>query len=53
MENKTKKIELEIPIGKTAKWINGVLTLVDENPQDVTERIKTFEDAFDILPLLK
>ena len=45
MENKTKKIELEIPIGKTAKWIDNVLTLVDEKPQDVTERIKTFEDA--------
>ena len=57
MENKTKKIELEIPIGKTAKWINGVLTLVDEKPQDVTERIKTFEDACNELgdkhPLVK
>lgn len=41
----TKKIELEIPVGKVAKWVNNVLTLVDEKPQDVTERIKTFEDA--------
>ena len=37
-----KKIKIEIPDGKCAKWVNNVLTLVDE---DVTERIKTFEDA--------
>lgn len=44
----TKKIEIEIPEGKKAEWINGVLTLVDESQKDnrpVTERIKTFEDA--------
>lgn len=41
----TKKVEIEIPAGKETKWVNGVLTLVDEKPQDVTERIKTFEDA--------
>lgn len=40
-----KKIEIEIPDGKKAEWIDGVLTLVDEKPQDITERIKTFEDA--------
>ena len=40
-----KKIEIEIPNGKRAEWINGVLTLVDDTPKDVTERIKTFEDA--------
>ena len=45
MENKTKKVEIEIPVGKVAKWVDGVLTLVDEKPQDVTERIKTFADA--------
>lgn len=49
MENKTKKVEIEIPVGKVAKWVEGVLTLVDENPQDITERIKTFEDALDEL----
>ena len=49
MENKTKKVEIEIPIGKTAKWVDGVLTLVDEKPQDVTERIKTFKDAYNEL----
>ena len=40
-----RKIEIEIPDGKMAKWVNGVLTLVDEKPQNVMERIKTFEDA--------
>lgn len=43
-----KTIEIEIPDGKRAEWINGVLTLVDEPKEDdrpVTERIKTFEDA--------
>lgn len=56
----TKKIEIEIPEGKKAEWINGVLTLVDESQKDnrpVTERIKTFEDACEELgaehPLVK
>ena len=56
----TKKIENEIPEGKKAEWINGVLTLVDESQKDnrpVTERIKTFEDACEELgaehPLVK
>lgn len=43
-----EKMKIEIPDGKRAKWINGVLTLVDEPKEDdrpVTERIKTFEDA--------
>ena len=40
-----KEIKLQIPDGKKAEWIDGVLTLVDEKPQDVTERIKTFADA--------
>ena len=40
-----RKLEIEIPDGKIAKWVNGVLTLVDEKPQNVMERIKTFEDA--------
>ena len=40
-----KMIEIEIPDGKRAEWVNGVLTLVDDTPKDVTERIKTFEDA--------
>ena len=52
-----KKVEIEIPEGKKAKWVDGVLTLVDEKPQDITERIKTFEDACEELgnehPLVK
>ena len=40
-----KTIEIQIPKGKQAVWINNVLTLVDEKPQDITERIKTFDDA--------
>lgn len=40
-----RKVEIEIPDGKMAKWVNGVLTLVDEKPQNVMERIKTFDDA--------
>ena len=40
-----KKIEIEIPEGKKAEWVDGVLTLVDEKPKDITERIKTFDDA--------
>lgn len=44
-----KKIEIEIPEGKKAEWVNSVLTLVDEKPQDITKRIKTFEDACDAL----
>lgn len=46
---KEAKIEIEIPNGKTAKWVNNVLTLVDEKPQNVMERIKTFEDALNEL----
>lgn len=42
---KQKINEIEIPDDKRAEWVNGVLTLVDDKPKDVTERIKTFEDA--------
>lgn len=46
MEIQKMKIELEVPEGKVAEWVNGVLTLVDEEkPKNVMERIKTFEDA--------
>lgn len=43
-----KEITVAVPDGKSAEWVNGVLTLVDEKKKDdrpVTERIKTFEDA--------
>jgi len=45
---KQKTVTVEIPEGKKTEWVNGVLTLVDEAPQkpkDITERIKTLEDA--------
>ena len=42
---KSKKLEIEIPEGKTAVWRNGILTLIDEPEKDVRKRIKTFEDA--------
>ena len=44
----SKQITIPVPDGKRAEWINGVLTLVDEQKVDnhpVTERIKTFTDA--------
>ena len=42
------KIEIEIPKGHKAEWVNGVLTLIQDKKEDlrpVTERVKTFEDA--------
>ena len=39
---------IAVPDGKKAEWVNGVLTLIDEEVNDnrpVMERIKTFEDA--------
>lgn len=48
----SKQITIPVPDGKRAEWINGVLTLVDEQKADnrlVTERIKTFEDACNAL----
>ena len=44
-----KKVEIEIPEGKKAEWVNGVLTLVDDTPKGIKERVKTFEDAVAIL----
>ncbi len=53
-----KKLTIEVPDGKKAEWVNGVLTLVDEkDKRPVTERIKTFDDALKELgqenPLVK
>lgn len=45
-----KTITLEIPDGKKAEWINGVLTLVDaEDTLPITERVKTYMDVVRIL----
>ena len=38
---KSKKLEIEIPEGKTAVWRNGILTLIDEPEKDVKERLRT------------
>lgn len=46
---KTKLISIEVPEGKKVKWINKVLTLVDDKPKDIMERIKTFGDALNEL----
>jgi hypothetical protein len=46
------KIEIIVPDGKSAEWKNGVLTLVDATPKDdrpITERVKSYEDACEIL----
>lgn len=45
-----KKIEIEVPEGKKAEWVNGVLALVDvKDNRPITERIKTFDDALKYL----
>lgn len=41
-------MEIEIPNGYKAEWVNGILTLVQDKKEDlrpITERVKTFEDA--------
>lgn len=55
-----KEITIQVPDGKNAERVNGVLTLADEEVKDsrtVTERIKTFKDACEELgeehPLVK
>lgn len=48
----SKQITIPVPDGKRAEWINGVLTLVDEQKVDnrpVIERIKTLADAMEAL----
>ena len=48
----SKEITIPVPDGKRAEWINGGLTRVDEPKVDnrpVTERIKTFTDACNVL----
>lgn len=42
-----RTILLEIPEGKFAEWVDGVLTLIDIAP--VQERIKSYEDALKVL----
>lgn len=46
-----KVIQVEIPAGKKAAWVDGFLKLVDaeeeqkKDERSITERVKTFEDA--------
>jgi hypothetical protein len=50
METGKKTVTVEIPEGKKAVWNEqGVLQLVDDEPKDITERIKTFDDALNEL----
>lgn len=47
-----KEITITVPDGKKAEWVNGVLTLIDEEVKGnrpVEERIKTIEDACEAL----
>lgn len=43
------KIEIEIPEGKRAEWVDGVLTLVDDTPKEPNEVIRDWTDAADYL----
>lgn len=43
------KIEIEIPEGKLAKWVNGVLTLIDDTSKEPNEVIKNYYDAADYI----
>lgn len=39
-------VKVAIPKGKVAKWNDqGLLQLFEDRPKDVTERVKTFDDA--------
>ena len=56
METEKKFVTVPIPEGKKAVWNEqGILQLVDveetKEPKDVTERIKTFDDAYNELAL--
>lgn len=43
--NNNNTITVTVPEGKRAEWVKGVLTLVDIKPEDITERVKNFEDV--------
>ena len=45
-----KKLEITVPEGKKAEWVNGVLTLVDEKDmRPITERAHSHENACKVL----
>lgn len=41
-----KKVTIEIPEGKKLVLKDGAYIIVEDKPEDVRERIKTFEDAY-------
>lgn len=51
MEKEVIQVQVEIPAGKKAAWVDGFLKLVDaeeeqkKDERPITERVKTFEDA--------
>lgn len=46
METGKKTVTVDVPEGKKAVWNEqGILQLVDDEPKDITERIKTLYDA--------
>ena len=45
-----KKLEITVPEGKIAEWVNGVLTLIDEKGmRPITERANTHRNACKVL----
>lgn len=48
-----EEIVKSIPEGKHLEWVNGVLTMVDDQPtvdeRPITERVKSYEDACEVL----
>lgn len=45
-EIKMKKVTVEIPEGKKLVLKDGAYIVVEDKPEDVRDRIKTFEDAY-------
>ena len=47
-----KKLEITVPEGKKAEWVNGVLTLIDEKDmRPITERADSHENACKVLDI--
>lgn len=44
-----KKVEIEIPDGKRIEWVNNVLTLVDDKPVNIMEKVRGYNDACKVL----
>ena len=45
-----KKLEITVPEGKKAEWVNGVLTLIDEKDvRPISERADSHENACKVL----